>query len=118
MKIIIGTHDISDITTSPQLIQSCLAESEAITLSGRRQIDRFGSFKANLSFVIGRVKYTRWLTISELLKALPISVTVENDGKNKRYNMSLDGELPTPYIYTDSDGDYCASISVRLKEVG
>ena len=118
MKIIIGEHDISDIVAIAQPSQSCLAESEAISLSGRRQIDRFGTFKTNLSLVIGKVKYSRWLAITELLKALPVSVTVINDGVSKHYNMALDGELPSPHIYSDRGVDYCANIAVALKEVG
>lgn len=118
MKIIIGTQDISDIVALAQPSQSCLAESEAITLSGRRQRDRFGTFKTDLNLIIGRVSYARWLEVSELLKELPVSVTVVNDDKEKRYNMCLDGELPSPYIYTDISGDYCAGIAITLKEVG
>lgn len=118
MKIIIGAQDISDIITSTQPSQECLAESETITLSGRRQIDRFGTFKTKLNLTIGKVKYSRWLAISELLKALPINVTMTTDGSSKQYKMCLDGELPSPYIYTDSDGDYCANIAITLKEVG
>lgn len=118
MRIIIGDSDISDIVAVAQPVQSCLAESEAIVLSGRRQRDRFGTFKTDLNLTIGRVKYSRWLEISDLLMKLPIRVTVVNDETEKRYSMCLDGELPSPYVYTDSDGDYCAGIAITLKEVG
>ena len=118
MKIIIGSHDISDITISPKLTQSCLAENEAITLSGRRQVDRFGDFKTNLSFTVGKVKYSRWQTISELLKELPVDVTVTTNSEGKTYQMCLDEELPTVYIFNDHGTDYCANIPVTLKEVG
>lgn len=118
MKIVLENQDISDIVGAAQLTESCLAESEAITLSGKRQIDRIGSFKAVLSFTVGIVKYSRWEAISQLLKKLPISVTVRLGGNNKTYDMCLEGELPTPYIFSDNDEDYCAGIDIVLKEVG
>ena len=117
MRISIGGQDISDIATSSNLLQSCLAENEAITLSGRRQIDRFGDFKARLSFTIGLVTYSRWQSISTLLKKLPVNVSVSS-GTSKQYQMCLDGELPAVYIFNDHGTDYCANIAITLKEVG
>ena len=118
MRITIGGQDISDIAISSNVTQSCLAENEAITLSGRRQIDRFGEFKAKVSFTIGKVAYSRWQTISELLKKLPVSVVVSSSSGSKTYQMCLDEELPTVYLFDDHGTDYCANIAVTLKEVG
>lgn len=118
MKIVLENQDISDIVGAARFTETCLAESEVITLSGKRQIDRIGNFKAVLSFTVGTVRYSRWESISQLLKKLSIKVTVQLDGNAKTYDMCLDGELPTPYIFSAKDKDYCAGIDIVLKEVG
>lgn len=128
MKVIIEDENISDVIFNVQFNEGCLSESEAITLSGRRQIDRLGGFKAALKFTVGVIPYSRWLKISESLKKLPVSVTIEMQGKTKAavtegeeedaYKMSVEGEIPNPYIFSQGDVDYCAGMEITLKEVG
>lgn len=129
MKIIIEGMDISDVIFNVQFNKGCLSESEAITLSGRRQIDRLGGFKTALKFTVGVIPLSRWLEISECLKKLPVSVNIEvkaetataaeaeADSENS-YSMSVDGEIPNPHIYTQNKIDYCAGMEITLKEVG
>ncbi len=121
MKIIIDGMDISDIIFNVQFNKGCLSESEAITLSGRRQIDRLGGFRTALKFTVGVVTFSRWLRISESLKKLPVSVKIEMSGSadsGGSYNMSVEGEIPNPYIFTQNGADHCANMEITLKEVG
>ncbi len=122
MKVIIEGENISDIIFNVQFNKGCLSESEAITLSGRRQIDRLGGFRTTLRFVVGVVPFSRWLKISENLKKLPVSVKIELSGtaadSGKEYEMSVEGEIPNPYIFSQNGTDHCANMEIMLKEVG
>ncbi len=121
MKIIFECMDISDIIFILQFNLGCLSESEAITLSGRRQIDRLGGFRTALKFTVGVVPFSRWLRISEGLKKLPVNVKIETSsslGSGGSYNMSVEGEIPNPYIFTQNGVDHCANMEITLKEVG
>lgn len=119
MKVIIDGENISDCIFNVRFNKGCLSESEAITLSGRRQIDRLGGFRTALTFTVGVIPFSRWLTLSESLKKLPVSVTIELSGMEAdEYNMSIDGEIPNPYIFSQDDEDYCAGMEIALKEVG
>lgn len=121
MKVIIENENISDIIFNVQFFKGCLSESEAITLSGRRQIDRLGGFRTALKFTVGVVPYSRWLRLSEHLKKLPVKVKIELSGAsdtNSDYNMSVEGEIPNPYIFTQNGVDHCANMEITLKEVG
>lgn len=117
MKVIIDGKNISDIIFNVHLNEGCLSESEAITLSGRRQIDRMGDFRAALKFTVGVVSLSRWSEISESLKKLPVKVKIESF-KTTEYNMSIDGEIPNPHIFSENNVDYCANMEISLKEVG
>lgn len=126
MKVIIDGENISDVIFNVQFNKGCLSESEAITLSGRRQIDRLGGFRTALRFTVGVIPFSRWLKISESLKKLPVPVKIEVETKNagpqsgsdSGYNMSVEGEIPNPYIFTQGGNDYCANMEIALKEVG
>ena len=122
MKVIIENENISDIIFNVQFNDGCLSESEAITLSGRRQIDRLGGFRTALKFTVGVVPFSRWLKISENLKKLPVSVKIQLSGttadSENEYKMSIDGEIPNPYIFSHNGTDHCANMEITLKEVG
>lgn len=128
MKVIIEDENISDVIFNVQFNKGCLSESEAITLSGRRQIDRMGGFKTALKFTVGVIPYSRWLKISEDLQKLPVIVKIEPEVKTEAtgaegeeentYNMSIEGEIPNPHIFTQNETDYCAGMEITLKEVG
>lgn len=118
MKILINGKDISDIIVAPQLVKACNGESEVITLSGKRKIDRMGTFKATLSLIFGVMPYSRWEELETEFKTLFFPVTVVLDGKSTVYLMSVKGELPTVYIYNEDGKDYCAGTSLTLVEVG
>ena len=128
MKVIIEDENISDVIFNVQFNEGCLSESEVITLSGRRKIDRMGGFKAALQFTVGVIPYSRWLKISESLKKLPVSVIIEMQVKTEAtvtegeagntYHMSVEGEIPNPYIFSQGKIDYCAGMEITLKEVG
>lgn len=128
MKVIIEDENISDVIFNVQFNEGCLSESEAITLSGRRQVDRMGGFKAALNFTVGVIPYSRWLKISGSLKKLPVSVKIKMEVKTEAavtegeteniYNMSIEGEIPNPHIFTKDKTDYCAGMEITLKEVG
>lgn len=126
MKVIIDDMDISDVIFNVQFNEGCLSESEAITLSGRRQIDRLGGFRTALNFTVGVIPYSRWQKISESLKKLPVNVKIEIETKTEEteadsedgYNMSVEGEIPNPYTFTQGGIDHCAGMKITLKEVG
>ena len=124
MKVIIEDENISDVIFNVQFNEGCLSESESITLSGRRQVDRMGGFKTALKFTVGVIPYSRWLKISESLKKLPVNVMIEmqatlTEGEaGNAYNMSVEGEIPNPYIFSQDKIDYCAGMEITLKEVG
>lgn len=128
MKVIIEDENISDVIFNVQFNKGCLSESEAITLSGRRQVDRMGGFKTALKFTVGVIPYSRWLKISKDLQKLPVSVKIEMEVKTEAavtegeteniYNMSIEGEIPNPHIFTKDETDYCAGMEITLKEVG
>ena len=119
MKVIIDGENISDCIFNVQFNKGCLSESEAITLSGRRQIDRLGKFRIVLKFTVGLIPFSRWLKISESLEKLPMSVKIElSKAQISEYSMSIDGEIPYPHIFSQNDVDYCADIEISLKEVG
>ncbi|MBD5103329.1 MAG: hypothetical protein HDT47_00485 [Ruminococcaceae bacterium] len=126
MKVIIEDENISDVIFNVQFNEGCLSESEAITLSGRRQVDRMGGFKTALKFTVGVIPYSRWLKISESLKKLPVNVKIEINTKTAEteadpksdYSMSLEGEIPNPYIFSQGGVDHCAGMEIALKEVG
>lgn len=122
MKVIIEGENISDIIFNVQFNEGCLSESEAITLSGRRQIDRLGGFRTTLRFVVGVVPFSRWLKISENLKKLPVNVKIGLSGaasnSGKEYEMSIEGEIPNPYTFSQNGVDHCANMEIMLKEVG
>lgn len=128
MKVIIEDENISDVIFNVQFNKGCLSESEAITLSGRRQVDRMGGFKTALKFTVGVIPYSRWLKISKDLQKLPVSVKIEMEAKTEAavtegeteniYNMSIEGEIPNPHIFTQGETDYCAGMEITLKEVG
>ena len=114
MKVIIEGENISDIIFNVQFNKGCLSESEAITLSGRRQIDRLGGFRATLRFVVGVVPFSRW-------QKLPVSVKIEVSGaadSGGEYDMSIEGEIPNPYIFSQNGTDHCANMEILLNEVG
>lgn len=126
MKVIIDDMDISDVIFNVQFNEGCLSESEAITLSGRRQIDRLGGFRTALNFTVGVIPFSRWQKISESLKKLPVNVKIEIETKTAEteadtedgYSMSVEGEIPNPYIFTQGGIDHCAGMEITLKEVG
>ncbi len=121
MKVIIEGENISDIIFNVQFNKGCLSESEAITLSGRRQIDRLGGFRATLRFVVGVVPFSRWQKISASLQKLPVSVKIEVSGaadSGGEYDMSIEGEIPNPYIFSKNGTDHCANMEILLNEVG
>lgn len=126
MKVIIEDENISDVIFDVQFNEGCPSESEAITLSGRRQVDRLGGFKTALKFTVGVIPYSRWLKISESLKKLPVNVKIEIETKTAEteadsedgYNMSVEGEIPNPYTFTQGGIDHCAGMEITLKEVG
>ncbi|MCM1055532.1 MAG: hypothetical protein NC394_08425 [Bacteroides sp.] len=119
MKILIENENISDIIFNVQFNKGCLSESEAITLSGRRQIDRLGGFRTALRFTVGAVPFSRWERISESLKKLPVTVKIDAQTSDAgTYNMIVDGEIPTPYTFTQSGVDHCSGMEIALKEVG
>lgn len=122
MKVIVEDENISDIIFNVQFNDGCLSESEAITLSGRRQIDRLGEFRTALKFTVGVVPFSRWLKISENLKKLPVSVKIQLSGttaaSGNEYKMSIDGEIPNPYTFSRNGVDHCANMEIALKEVG
>lgn len=126
MKVIIEDENISDVIFNVQFNEGCLSESEAITLSGRRKVDRMGGFKTALNFTVGVIPYSRWLKISESLKKLPVNVKIEIETKTAEsesdpesdYSMSIVGEIPNPYTYSQGGVDYCAGMEITLKEVG
>lgn len=118
MRLIIENYDISDVTAALKITESCLAESEAITLGGSRRVDRTGGFHTAIEITIGRIALTRWEQLEELLKKLPVKVQTLSRGVLKTYSMSVVGELPSPYLYTDAKGDWYASITFTMKEVG
>lgn len=126
MKVIIEDENISDVIFNVQFNEGCPSESEATTLSGRRQVDRMGGFKTALKFTVGVIPYSRWLKISESLKKLPVNVKIEIETKTAEsdsdpksdYSMSVDGEIPNPYTFTKGGIDHCAGMEITLKEVG
>ncbi len=78
----------------------------------------------NISDIIFNVQFNKGCLSesSENLKKLPVSVKIELSGtaadSGKEYKMSIEGEIPNPYIFSQNGTDHCANMEIILKEVG
>lgn len=110
----IGDIDLGKLIIPPEITDVFRSQSVNYTLNGSAIIDRISEFsKKRITVQLPLIDSARWGEIKTVIAGMTFSVMVDSE----IYTMRLDGDIPTPVIYTTEDGYFCGDISLTFEEV-
>lgn len=114
MIFMIGDIDMGKLMIPPEISDTFRSQSVNYTLNGSAVIDRISEFaKKRISVQIPLIPNDKWTEIKAVITPMSFPVTVDDS----TYTMRLDGDIPTPVIYTTEGGYFCGDISLVFEEV-
>lgn len=110
----IGEIDVGKLIIPPEISDTFRSQSVNYTLDGSAVIDRVSALsKTHIVVQIPLIDSVKWAEIKAVIAAISFPVTVDE----KTYTMHLDGDIPTPVIYTADGGYICGDIALSFEEV-
>ncbi|MBP1543800.1 MAG: hypothetical protein J6A16_06870 [Oscillospiraceae bacterium] len=114
MIFMIGDIDMGKLMIPPEISDTFRSQSVNYTLNGSAVIDRISEFtKKRISVQIPLIPSDKWAEIKAIITPMSFPVAVDDS----TYTMRLDGDIPTPVIYTTEGGYLCGDISLVFEEV-
>lgn len=114
MTFKIGDIDVSKLVLPPEITDTFRSQSVNYTLNGSLVVDRISELtKKRITVQIPLIPGEQWTAIKAVIK--PISFTVSVD--SAEYTVHLDGDIPTPVLYADSDNIMCSDITLTFEEM-
>ncbi len=110
----ISDIDVGKLILPPQITDVHRSQSVNYTLNGSCIIDRISAAaKKQIAVQIPLIDSAKWAEVKAVISLMSFAVTVDDTA----YTMRLDGDIPTPVLYTTEGGYVCSDISLVFEEV-
>jgi|GEM_PF-1346278 len=117
MTLEINGISIVNFCRPPQINKTHRSQTVDIALNGNTLVDRIGGHKFSIIVEIPFIKDTVWYNLIIQLEQVQFPVRFDFGGETHYKLFRLDGDIPSPIIYTKNGQSHFSGISLTLEEM-
>jgi hypothetical protein len=108
---------IVNFCNPPQINKTHRSQAVNTSLNGYTLIDRIGGHKFSIHVEIPFITSTIWYVMVASLESVAFNIRFDFGGETHSKFFRLDGDIPSPMIFSKNNQSYYSGISLKLEEM-